>query len=350
MKKNKLSFIYLLMILALIISACNLPSAGTPPTDELTTAEATHTPAATQTLAPAEITHLIQPINSTLANNQLIPDCDTGIRSEPTRPSIRQGCETWPLYYLERPANLELNQYLPNFDILQAQMGQDGEWYYAWLKLYETAVVYDPYASTYGFEFDINFDNRGDVLMIVNGLPVENTEWTTEGLQVWLDKNGDVGGDAPMEPDKHPGDGYETLIFDSGKGDDADLAWVRRAPQAANQIEFAFKPSMLNNAATFAWWGWAYTSSITPAQFEILDSFERNEKYELDNTCSWVFGGPLQGLINQCNLVPPTPLPEQQGCEITTPRPSFLHFWDPVNCQWTTILFVFPTPTEIIIK
>ena len=34
---------------------------------------------------------------------------------------------------------------------------------------------------------------------------------------------------------------YETLIFDSGKGDDADLAWVRINPGNGSAIEFAFK-------------------------------------------------------------------------------------------------------------
>ena len=53
-------------------------------------------------------------------------------------------------------------------------------------------------------------------------------QWSTEGVQVFADCNHDTGGlsaelsDAPFD-----GDGYETKIFDSGIGDDPDLAWIR---------------------------------------------------------------------------------------------------------------------------
>lgn len=351
MKHYPHPLLLLFTLLALLLSSCNLPTGAIEePTAESAPIAATSTPSPTETPAPEVISHLVQPINSTLANNQLIPDCDTGIRSQPERPDIRQPCDVWARNYLERPANRELNQYYPNLDILRAQMGQDSEWYYAWIKLYETAVVYDPYATTYAFEFDLDFDARGDILILVAGLPINNADWTTDGVQVWADTNKDVGGSTPAEPDGQPGNGYETLIFDGGKGDDPDLAWARRSPTAANQIEFAFKPTAVNNAATFSWMAWAFRSDLTPAQFDFQDSIDATIEYEFDNTCSWVFGGPLRGLRTQCDLTQPTPIPEQQACVPTTPRPTFLHYWDPTSCSWKMFVLVFPTPTEIIIK
>lgn len=352
-KRSCFTLAIIITMAALILSACNLPIAPGEGPVEIPAQEipptATIPPPIDTPDAPQAITHLVQPINSILASNQLIPDCDTGIRSQPERPDIRTACDVWARNYIERPANADKTLYFPNLDILRAQMGQDSEWYYAWIKLYETAVVYDPYATTYAFEFDLDFDMRGDILILVAGLPIENTEWTTDGVQVWADTNKDVGGDTPAEPDGQPGDGYETLIFDSGKGDDSDLAWVRRSPNAANQIEFAFKPTALNNAATFSWMAWAYKSSLLPGQFDFQDQLDPTIEYEFDNTCSWVFGGPLRGLKTQCDLTQPTPVPEEQACVPTTPRPSFLHYWDPSSCSWRIFIIVFPTPTEIII-
>ena len=74
-----------------------------------------------------------------------------------------------------------------------------------------------------------------------------STDWSTDGVQVWQDTNHDVGGAAVIVADEHPepGDGYETSVFDSGKGNDPDSAWARISPTDPNTIQLAVKRSVL---------------------------------------------------------------------------------------------------------
>ena len=82
------------------------------------------------------------------------------------------------------------------------------------------------FTGKYGIELDLNLDGRGDFLILVTN--PSSTDWTTDGVQVFSDANHDVGGVHPFIADfgGASGDGYETTVFDLGKGDDPDTAWV----------------------------------------------------------------------------------------------------------------------------
>ncbi|MDO8969616.1 MAG: hypothetical protein Q7U74_02945, partial [Saprospiraceae bacterium] len=133
------------------------------------------------------------------------------------------------------------------------------------------------------------------------------------------------GGSKPQSPDGKVGDGYETLVFDSGRGEDPDLAWVRVNPTDGASIEFAFKTTLLPSNLVFAWWAWTSLENFEPARMEFVDSYSESEVWKVDNTCSWIFNGkPTNILTNICEFVVPTPLPtitptpRVQGCVVKT--------------------------------
>ena len=156
----------------------------------------------------------------------------------------------------------------------------------------------------YGLELDLDENGRGDIL-IQTGIPA-NMEWSVNGIQVYLDLDGDVGGDAPMEPDhlNSTRTGYEVMLFDSGEGDDPDLVWSRRDPEANNQLQFAIKYDLTGNGG-FMWSAWADGGLKAPDYFDYHDLYTEETAgspypgsplYPIkslalfDNTCRSYFG------------------------------------------------------------
>lgn len=110
-----------------------------------------------------------------------------------------------------------------------------------------------------------------------------------------------------MFSDNQPAsDGFETLVFDQGKGSDADTAWVRIAPDSANTVQIALKRSLVGNDDTYLMNMWAGTSIMDPALFDINDHFTHEQAgaadpgyeiyypikavAELDNSCRMAIG------------------------------------------------------------
>jgi hypothetical protein len=223
---------------------------------------------------------------------------------------------------LERPFNANtMDTYFPYLDIVDTQGFKDKTWGYATITV-EGNDSNGHLPGKYGVELDLKKDGRGDWLIVASA--PSSTTWTTQGVQAWQDKDGDVGGIVPLVADNNlsTGDGYETLVFDQGKGSLTDGAWVRVDPNNSKTVQLAVKLSMLGSPASYALGSWAGTE-LDPAKFDYNDHMthvqagDPNRGYgvypikalaEIDNTCRLAIGfvptGKEPGLCK--NLVPVT--------------------------------------------
>jgi hypothetical protein len=211
----------------------------------------------------------------------------------------------------ERPFNAKtMDTYFPYLDIVNVQGFKDDTWGYATISMARTDAK-GALPGEYAVELDVNKDGRGDWLIRASGL--SSTQWTTSGVQAWKDSDGDIGGIVPMVADNNPqgGDGYETLVFDQGKGTLTDGAWARIKPDDSKSVEIAFKLSMVGSPASYAMGAWAGTN-VDPALFDYNDhlthpqagSPNRGDKIypidqmaEIDNTCRLAVGFTPSGNI-----------------------------------------------------
>lgn len=302
------------------------------------------------TEVPIEVIHVSFPGVPKYNHDQRVTDCNTGERiSLGATTLIGVGCDNWNKADLERPADMPNGNYLPAVDIVRAQMGANQGWIYGKVNLFDDVAGQIPAELNVMFEIDTDLDSRGEYLILATGL--NSTEWSTNGVQVWWDQTGDVGGEKPHKPDGKSGDGYETLVFNAGLGDDPDLAWVRISPEDGATIEFAFKTDILPENQIFAWWAWTVLGNLEPVNMEIVDSLADTASWQMDNTCSWIFNGrPSNMLVNICDYVVPTATPEPTvyyapSSPNNTPAPSCVEppggcgalgpGWIFYNCQCT---------------
>jgi hypothetical protein len=260
------------------------------------------------------IIHNMIPPNPVYDGGQIATDCNTGsfLGEEPPY-TIRSGCDAWPYNAIERPMNRDKNIYTAPVDIIWQQFGRDQDWFFLRIATYNDPEQETLLNGTYAVEIDLDIDGRGDV-MIKALAPSQNTEtnWSVEGVEIWMDINDDVGGEIPVRRDASliiNSNGYETLVFDQGMGEDPDLAWVRISPLDSSIIEFAFKPIVLDNDPIFLWWVWASLSEIQPDKMDYVDHFSEEMIYQIDNTCRWIFGQAPYELPNICVYEQPTPQP-----------------------------------------
>lgn len=224
----------------------------------------------------------------------------------------------------ERPFNANtMDKYFPYIDIVDTQGFKDDTWGYATITLANTdANGHLP--AQYAVELDLNKDGRGDWLVRVSS--PASTSWSTQGVQAWKDSDGDIGGDIAMVADNKPqgGDGYETLVFDQGKGSLTDGAWARIKPDDPKTVEIAFKLSMLGSPSSYAMGAWAGTN-IDPSMFDYNDHMTHIQAgspnkgdgvypikamAEIDNTCRLAIGFvPTTNVPGLCAV----PAPKVQG-------------------------------------
>ena len=201
-----------------------------------------------------------------------------------------------------------MDTYFPYVDIVDVQGFKDDLWGYLTITLVGTDAN-GKLPAQYAAELDLNKDGRGDWLIRASN--PSSTTWTTQGVQAWKDSDGDVGGNIPMVADNKPsgGDGYETLVFDEGKGNLPDGAWARISPDDPKTVQIAFKLSMLGSPASFAMGAWA-GANIDPAHFDYNDHMTHadagdptpgygvypiKELAEIDNTCRLAIGFVAKG-------------------------------------------------------
>ncbi|MCI0554833.1 MAG: hypothetical protein L0287_28120, partial [Anaerolineae bacterium] len=150
-----------------------------------------------------------------------------------------------------------------------------------------------------------DLDGKGDWLVMASN--TDSSDWTVKGVQVFQDANNNVGSLTPMFTDTGAStDGFETMIFDQGAGNDPDIAWIRVSPQDLSTIEMAVKRSAIGNPLKYLIDMWVGHASLDPALFDYSDHFTHEQAgaadpgfplfypikavAELDNSCRMAVG------------------------------------------------------------
>ncbi len=317
------NFQIFLAFLILLSSSCSLFQ-GTPPaiTDAPVQDVPTDMPVV-DTPRPT-VNHLTMPSDPPTSKMSEINDKNSSSFATEKRTN---GGENYNQNLFERPFNANsMDTYFPDLDIVRTYLGMDSEWVYVTIQLVDVGSS-GALAGNYGVEIDRNVDGRGDVLIFASQV---GTEWTTDGVTIWMDDNGDVGGDFPMSSEApFIGDGYENMVFESGYGPDPDAAWARLDPDDPARVQIAFKQALIEGDVYFTWGAWADQGVYNPAWFDYSDHFTADEAgsplveladlypikalFELDNTCRWAVGFTPTGSEPGICTVPVTPTPIKPG-------------------------------------
>jgi hypothetical protein len=342
--RMKPKLIYFSLILILLVCACG-EQADTPtanlvePTNTISSlleeaariaaltqqaggqSEATRTNQPEETPAPVTITHQVTPGDPGESNDHSILDADSYTAA--FAKCVQSSDEVYDASLFERPFKAEtFDWYYPEVDILQAQIVRETQWVYLLIEL-KNKDGSGQFSGFYGAEIDLDVDGRGD-LLIFGGNP--GSQWSTGGVEVWQDSNGDVGGSDPLKSESSVGgNGYEQALFRSGVGSDADLAWARMAPDGSPIVQLAFKTSLLQDDKYFMWGVLAQKAAVNPGKFDIVDHYPLTDagspvcnardyplktQSEMDNTCRLVVGiSPSGNEPRLCASAMPSPTP-----------------------------------------
>jgi len=267
----------------------NLPTETTIPTD-------TPAPSITPSLTPTpEPIHVLIPGNPLSLHTYISDMVSVDLAKDKTAVG-----DNFAWSRLERPFTSERMEYRGYLDIYQVNLKVTDPW------IYNTFVLIgklpDEGDIRYSIELDVDHNGRGDFLVMAILPP--DSEWTTDNVWVLADADDDIGGLFPLYmEDPFPNQtGYEREIFYNGIGEDRDLAWVRRDPDHNNQIQIAFKDSLIGTLG-FLWSAWADEGVRDPSLYDFNDHFsyvdagspnKDNYRYPLkavaliDSTCrSW---------------------------------------------------------------
>jgi hypothetical protein len=188
------------------------------------------------------------------------------------------GGDVFGLGWYERPFDQNMG-YLPFMDLAKVLMTrEDANWVY--VKIFASAPVADGKDSKplYGLEMDTDLDNRGEFILLT-GIPA-GTEWSTDGVMIMSNSDNNMGGVKPVLPDVNPaeGKGYDTEVFNAGKGNDPSLAWSRISPDDPKCIDIAFKSSFIGGAkGKFIFAAWSLVGLQDLSKFEFNDRFTKAE-------------------------------------------------------------------------
>ena len=370
---QKRSFIPGLMALSVILSlACSLGSAlstATPPATPMppTLQPATEAPTEDSGAVPAAAGSVTPPplVATIMASQHAMKPASAAPGSAPhydvdssgTAPENRAPYgDSYNINLFERPFTETVMNYIPALDITTFTLSQDNDWYYVSFDL-AGGDMNDPLGIMYGVEIDKDHDGSGDVLVWAG--PPFTAEWLAETTRVYIDTNHDTGGPSAERSDAVlQGDGYDTLIFDRGQGNDPDLAFARLNPQSSSAVQIAFKRSLAGNA--FLWGVWADAGLRDPGKFNYNDRFkeedagspEKSEKYypikavsQVDNTC-WLPAGfqPIGEEAHLCpSSEPPAPKPKNGPTPSSCPPGMFCGLF--LIPHWNLLY-----PTQPIIK
>lgn len=321
-------FLRLIALFILISLACTAPLAASPSNaqpasssqnqaaTEVQGGGAASSPAPENTTSPETPVSTVAPINHVTTPSGTVPKGFTGydVDSSGTASQNRAPYgDSYNLNLFERPFTQNTMTYIPALDINTFTLSQSEPWDYVTIGL-NGGNPNDPLGMDYGVELDTNHDGVGDYLVWAH--PPYSTTWSTDTVQVYSDPNHDVGGASPEKSDAnattqapYPGDGYETIIFNQGQGNDPDLAWVRVDPNNGSTVQFAFKASLAGTA--FMWGVWADAGLKDPSKFNYNDRFTLTQAgspikgtgdypikaiYQVDNTCWLAVGFRATGL------------------------------------------------------
>ncbi len=310
------------------------PAVDAAPTEAATVAEPTPAPpTAEPATEPEPIKHILTPGDPAFMENQLIPECDTYVVYKPGQAlAARYSCHVWKNNLIEIPFDPTGSIFFPYLDITSAISGYKDAWIYFQVDVYENLPGTEETVNL-AIELDIDLDGKGDYLVLLNAPGNMAADWSVEGLQVWQDANKDLGSGSN-------GDGYEQMLFDSGRGDDPDLAWSRKGEGKGAVYQFAVKDALLGGSKAFAWSGWIYGGSLDPAAFALPDTFKDGELSGMDNTCVKIFGTAKMNLPNLCSTAE-TEAPKKKNSCVKPPQPDkdiYGHTeWNQSLCKWIAI-------------
>ncbi|NWF62938.1 MAG: hypothetical protein HXY38_01420 [Chloroflexi bacterium] len=328
MKQSPTRMIIALSFLIIAALACGTPAAETP-TEASPDAEA---PTEIVEAPPAqpEIQHSTIPVSLPADQNGVAGDFDS---SKVLNSGSLVGGDRFTFGRFERPFNANsMDTYYAELDIVNTEVFQDDLWIYGRISIKELSATSS--TAQYAVELDTNLNGKADWLVVAD--KPTSTEWSVTGVRVYQDANQDVGGEMPALTDdvKPNGDGFETLFFDQGSGENSDTAWVRISPTDANIVEFAMNRAALSNPNQYLINFWA-GRNIDPAIFDINDAFTHEEagaadaglEYfypikavsEIDNSCRMAVGFQPNG--SEPGICP-VPVKEAQGVPPVPPGTS----------------------------
>lgn len=352
MTKSIIKVFYAVTVLVMGLIACNQSASQA---DEVV--QPTFTiPQSTPT---QEISHEIIPVSIPENRSSHAGDYDSSKTADRKHPP---GGDRFTFTIFERPFNANsMDIYYPYLDIVDTFVFQDDLWIFGTLTVQGTDET-GALPGNYALELDMDLDGKGDWLVVASN--PASTTWTVEGVNVYQDANQDVGGSIARVTDDDgtsPGDGFEVLVIESGRGSDPDLAWTRISPHDSQTLEIAVKRDLFEGDDTYMINMWAGRDLMDPALFDHSDHFTHEqagaadpgfpiyypikEVYEIDNSCRMVVGFEATGLeAGICPELIPPGAPGARGC---TPSNQFAAgfcvltggSWNANNCTCTP-----PTP------
>ena len=188
------------------------------------------------------------------------------------------GGDVFGLGWYERPFDQNMG-YMPFIDLQKILLNrEDANWVY--VQIHVTGNVSEGSGANplYGVEWDTDLDNRGEFLLLTS-IP-GSTEWATQGVMVYSNSDNMLGGSNPVLVDKSPATnaGYDTEVFNSGKGNAPNLAWSRMSPSDPKVVELAIKSSFLGGPkGKFIWFPWTMAGAPDLMKFEFNDKFTLSE-------------------------------------------------------------------------
>ena len=302
MQKLKLKIVITFLALTIAVMACSsskTPVATQSPATEIIVVQPTETSGPPPT---AVIQHQIIPVDLPENRSSHAGDYDSSVTAKEKKSN---GGDRFTFERFERPFNANtMDIYFPELDIIDTFVYQDDTWIYGTIQVVDrSAANSSPYK--FAMQLDMNVDGKGDWLIVASNPP--STDWTVEGVQVFHDANSDVGDLTAMTTDANSkSDGFETNVFDQGKGDDADAAWARVSPVDENTIQLAVKRSVVGGSNLYMINMWVGHSLLDATLFDFSDHFTHEQAgaaepelpnfypikavYELDNSCRMAVG------------------------------------------------------------
>jgi hypothetical protein len=297
------------LILLFLLQACAPaqttaaePSVQSQATDEPTpvTIAPTTTTTTTTDTATAPMAHVIIPVTGKEPSIAHDNEESTTFKSK----GAREG-DDFSKNRFERPFTSNNMEYLPQLDIMDFSIAKDEMFFYVEIQLAGLDASTNSLTGSYGVEIDRNRDGRGEIL--ITTMPPYTTEFSTEGVAVYVDTNGDIGGKKAGRPDdNYSGNGYEGVLFDLSQNihpKDPDLAWVRFIEGEQPAIEIAFKKWIFQDGKEAFFWNiWASGNKLDPSKFNLHDTMtiEQAGSANAENP-----NYPLKGLAaidNSCRL------------------------------------------------
>ena len=333
MKRQSHKTILILFVTFATILACNMPSQATPTEAPVVEPSATLISPVIETPVPPPteigIQHTTIPANLPENRSSHAGDYDSSVTADEKKSN---GGDRFTFERFERPFNANtMDIYYPELDIVDTFVFQDETWLYGTIKVVNRAAVN---MSPYRFAMQLDTDVNGKGNYLVVALNPSSTEWTTDGVQVYQDANRDVGNLTAMVSDKGApgGDGFEANLFDNGKGNDPDSAWIRVSPNDANTVEIAVKRALVGNPPLYMVDMWAGHGNLDPSLFDFSDHYTHDQAgaadpglpnfypiksvFELDNSCRMAVGFEPNG--SEPGLCPFSAPPKAEGGETPT--------------------------------